>query len=114
MKNWEKKWEDFVLKEMIPNRCGHLRFKLKKLITTTLDQREKEYEKGIDDIWKLHQIEKKELAESMRLEEKTTFLKKQIKFGEGKVEDLINDGCLVDGYNLAVKEIDKKIKEIKK
>ena len=33
-KLWEE-WEEFVIKELCPNKCGHLKFKLKKLIENT-------------------------------------------------------------------------------
>jgi hypothetical protein len=38
IENWEKLWSEFVVKEMCPAKCGHLRFKLKNLIKRILAQ----------------------------------------------------------------------------
>jgi hypothetical protein len=48
-KNWEKLWSEFVVKEMCPAKCGHLRFKLKNLIKRILAQEKQKYRQEILD-----------------------------------------------------------------
>lgn len=38
----EKQWEQFVLKVMIPSKCGHLRFKVKHLLEDLLKEQREE------------------------------------------------------------------------
>ena len=45
--NWEKLWSEFVVKEMCPAKCGHLRFKLKNLIKRILAQEKHQYRQEI-------------------------------------------------------------------
>ena len=50
--NWEKEWSEFVIKEMCPARCGHLRFKLKQLLEKLLNQQRQDIIKEIEKIEK--------------------------------------------------------------
>ena len=45
-----KKWEEFVVEEMCPAQCGHLRFKVKRLIKEILQAHDKEIKEKIEDL----------------------------------------------------------------
>ena len=47
-----KKWEEFVIKELCPAKCGHLRFKLKKLIEEAQKAQQEDILKKIEEMEK--------------------------------------------------------------
>ena len=45
-----KKWEEFVAEELCPAKCGHLRFKVKRLIKEILQAHDKEIIEKIEGL----------------------------------------------------------------
>ena len=53
-----KKWEEFVAEELCPAKCGHLRFKVKRLIKEILQAHDKEIIEKIKKMVKYRDLDR--------------------------------------------------------
>ena len=53
-----KKWEEFVAEELCPAKCGHLRFKVKRLIKEMLQAHDKEIIEKIKKMVKYRDLDR--------------------------------------------------------
>ena len=53
-----KKWEEFVVEELCPAQCGHLRFKVKRLIKEMLQAHDKEIIEKIKKMVKYRDLDR--------------------------------------------------------